>query len=260
MSVAFRFRGRLDDEATDTAALFERGCRGVEQDGEWLLAYFPTPVELPLEGAWEEVDEVDYVARYYEGLEPLEIGRLVVAPSHREVTLRMGQRVLWLDPGMAFGTGHHETTRMALAALERRELAGRRVLDVGAGSGILAIAADLLGAAAALGMDIDPETLPVARDNARRNLSRARFELGGVEDAPGGPPDVVVANLFAELHVRLAPAYRAALAPGAELLVTGILEERAPAVRAALAAGFAPLEEDRDGAWTLLAYRRTEAS
>lgn len=258
MSVAFRFRGSLDDEGADTDALFERGCRGVQQDGEWLLAFFPERVELPLQGSWEEVEEVDHLGRYLEGLEPVPVGRLVVAPSHREVTLRAGGRVLWLDPGMAFGTGHHETTRMALAALERRDLTGRRVLDVGAGSGILAIAADLLGAAEAVGVDVDPDTVPVARENARLNLSRARFELGSVADAPGGPADVLVANLYAELHARLADAYRAALRPGAELLLTGILRDRAELVRAALGGGFEPLGEETDGEWVLLAYRRAE--
>lgn len=246
---AFRMVGSAEDPALER--LWEAGCTGIlEADGE-IVAYFDAPVALPFEGSWETADAKDWVAEYHRTLLPITVGRLVVAPTHRQVTLTAGQRALWLDPGMAFGSGHHETTQLALSALEGTALRGKRVLDVGAGSGILAIAADLLGAADAEGVDIDPETVGVARENAALNLSRARFAVGTLS-AETEPADVLVANLFAELHAELAGAYLRALRPGGTLLVTGILAERAVVAYNALAEHFGGLESDRKGEWLLL--------
>ena len=222
------------------------------QDGEDIVAYFSAPLELPFVGVWEALEAQDYIERYYAELQPVYLSTLVVAPTHSEVMLTGGQKVLWLDPGMAFGTGHHETTRLALRELERLELGGKHVLDVGAGSGILAIAADLLGAAAAHGLDTDPDTLPVAEANRALNRSRATFALGTVQDAPASSADVVVANLFAELHVELCGEYRRVLKPGGNLIVTGILHDKLPAVEAALTACFEVGAVVTDGEWALL--------
>lgn len=160
-----------------------------------------------------------------------------------------------IEPGMAFGTGHHETTRLALSALARHLRPGERVLDLGTGSGILAIAAAKLGGKA-LGVDIDETVLPQAEENARRNGVGVRFLPGSLEEAlPHGPFDLLVANLFAELHRELALLYPKALAPGGRLLLTGILAEKASLVKEAMAReGFSLLEEEREGEWVLLAY------
>ena len=250
---AFRMPGTTEDP--NAARLWDYGCTGIlETEGE-LVAYFSAPVALPFEGTWEAVGDTDWVAEYHRTLLPLPIGRLVIAPTHHAVTLRAPQRPLWLDPGMAFGSGHHETTYLALAALEQTPLRGLRILDVGSGSGVLAIAADLLGAADAEGLDIDPDTVPVAEANAALNFSKAYFSVGtlggGVETA-----DIVVANLFAELHAELAPAYLDALKPGGLLLVTGILVEREQVARDALSALFDDLETETKGEWLLLKTRK----
>lgn len=250
---AFRMPGSL--EHPDAARLWDFGCTGILEDGPELVAYFDAPVELPFAGTWETADGTDWVAEYQRTLQPLAIGRLVVAPTHHRVTLSAGQRALWLDPGMAFGSGHHETTQLALAALEQTDLRGKRVLDVGSGSGILALAADLLGAADAEGLDIDPETVPVARANARLNLSRAHFSLGTLSPA-ALPADVLVANLFAELHAELAGAYLRALKPGGLLLATGILDARGAVAHDALSALFGVVEREQKGAWLLLRTRK----
>ncbi len=249
MKVAFRMKGTL--EHPDTGKLWDYGATGVMEDSDSVVAYFDAPLELPFSGTWEEVDTTDWVAEYHRTLVPVPVGRLVVAPTHHTVTLSAGQRVLWLDPGMAFGSGHHETTFLALAALERLNLTHKRVLDVGAGSGILAIAADLLGAAEAEGLDIDPETVPVAEDNARLNLSRAYFSVATLNPSVR-PADVLVANLFAELHAELAPDYHRALGPGGVLLATGILESRGEVAQAALEEHFGPVESEQRGEWLLL--------
>lgn len=251
---AFRLRAELGLEGPEAQELWEHGCIGVAEEGDEIVGYFDRAVTLPLEGVWHETAENDYLARYYRELDCVTVGSLVVAPTHRTAELSVGQKPLWIDPGMAFGTGHHETTRLALEALTSEHLLGRRVLDVGAGSGILAIAADLLGAGRSLGVDIDAETIPIARENAALNRSRAEFEVRGLN--AGDRADLIVANLHAELHAELAAGYAAALVPGGRLLVTGILAERAVLVEEALADSFELAGWQADGEWRLLAAVR----
>ncbi len=248
--------GALDHESPVLARLFALGATGAMEtageQGPETLAYFPEELPLDLEGAWESVDEVDYVRAYREGLEAVRVGPLVIAPTHRHPALQAGEQVVWLDPATAFGTGHHETTRLALAALSDLDLVGRSVLDVGAGSGILAIAADRLGAASALGVDVDAATVPVARANAALNRSRARF-LEGSLDHPALPRtfDVVVANLYAEVHVTLMAAYLERVVPGGRLLLTGVLARLSHLVERALPAGAVPRLR-HEGEWVLV--------
>jgi len=253
----FRFAAQLESDSPEVAALWDLGCQGMQQEGDLVAAWFEREVALPLEGVWSEPEDVDWVARFHETLDPVELSLLVIAPTHREVVLRAGQQVMWLDPGMAFGTGHHATTRMALEALERSSLQGKRILDVGAGTGILAVAADLLGAAATWGVDTDALTLPVARELAERNRVRTVFEHGSLRpEDPSHQCDVLVANLYAEAHVSLASAYASALAPNGRLVVTGILEEKVDAVRSALEeVGFTHFEQRTESPWCLVEAR-----
>ena len=262
--IAWRVAGLGRDplalEGALVAEWWQQGACGVMVDGDDLIAYFPERLSTLGAGTWEEVDTTDHVAAYFAGLHPVDAGAIVVAPTHRTATLRAGQQVLWLDPGMAFGTGHHETTALALAALGRLDLAGKRVLDVGAGSGVLAIAADKLGAAEVLGIDIDPDTVPVARANAERNRSRARFEAGAFGAVDVGRADVLVANLQAEIFSLCWDAVAAAAAPGATLLLTGILDLREAAFAAELAGfcavwGAKSVAVDRAGPWSLHTVR-----
>lgn len=253
---AFRTPAPLGLEGPEAQVLWEHGCRGVLEEAGEIVGYFDSLAALPLSGNWEELPDEDYLGRYLLGLEPVSVGPLVVVPTHREAVLKAGQKPLWIDPGMAFGTGHHETTRLALLSLAEADPMGKSVLDVGSGSGILAIAADLLGAGAALGVDTDPETVPIARENARLNRSRAHFEARGLSSSDRA--DLVVANLHAELHVELAPAYAQALAPGGKLLITGILAERSEIVMPAIFGWFEQLSWRDEGEWRLLEAVRNE--
>lgn len=254
---AFRLPGDLDADAPEVAVLWRHGCTGVLQDGAELVAYFDRERPLPVPGRWEEVPDTDWLASYYATLEPVQLDTLVIAPTHTQPALRAGQKVLWLDPGTAFGTGHHETTRLALRALERAPLAGSTVLDVGAGSGILAIAADLLGAARAHGVDLDAATVPVARENARLNRSRATFAVGTLDGRRAqGEAHLLVANLFAELHARLMPSYARAVRPGGRVLLTGILREREATVTQSLPEALQGARWHREGEWSLLELER----
>jgi ribosomal protein L11 methyltransferase len=165
-----------------------------------------------------------------------------------------------LDPGMAFGTGSHATTALCLAALS--DLLGDRpgaaVLDVGTGSGLLAIAARKLGAGRVAANDNDPVAVEVARENAARNgvaLELTSAPVGAI----AGRFDVVVANILANVLVALAPELAAKVAPGGVLLLSGILGSQEEEVRrAAVAAGLSPVPggDRREGEWSLLALER----
>ena len=188
-------------------------------------------------------------------------GRIVVRPSWEPYRARPGELVIELDPGEAFGTGQHETTRLCLGALERHVRRGARVLDVGAGSGILAIAAARLGAARVLGVDIDAGTPAVARANAIRNgvAARARFAAGSLGDAwpwrerAERSFDLVVANISSPVIVDLLPQIVAALRPGGLFLGSGFIDANEADVSAAVAAaGLRVLRVDAGGEWRCL--------
>ncbi len=249
MSFVFRTKASLEDAVTDT--LWQLGCTGITEDKEEILAYFNDKLELSLEGVWSEVNADGYVEAYYASLQPVFLQHLVIAPTHLPVTLSATQRALWLDPGMAFGTGHHETTKMILEALEQLDLFGKTVLDVGAGSGILAIAADLLGAKRTWGVDIDELTLAVAFENAKLNHSRASFELGTLDNVHDSC-DVLLANLFAELHVQLAADYPKHLNAGGLVLLSGIMTEKLESVKTALSPFFSDIQVKHDGEWSFV--------
>jgi ribosomal protein L11 methyltransferase len=189
----------------------------------------------------------------------------VIRPSWRDYTPAPGDVVIGLDPGMAFGTGQHETTRGCLRLLERAVRPGVRVLDVGTGSGILAVAAAKLGAAEVLACDIEPQSVQVACENAQRNGvgGRITVALGSLgpdwpfERPAQGWAEVVVANIHARALVELAgPLAGAATADGA-LILSGIIGEReADVVDVYAAGGFRAAERLPDGEWRTLLLRR----
>jgi ribosomal protein L11 methyltransferase len=194
----------------------------------------------------------------------LRVGRrLVIRPTWRRHHRAPEDVVLALDPGMAFGTGLHPTTRLCLAGVEdlgdRGVLEGARVLDVGCGSGILAIAALKLGAATALGLDTDPIAIEATVANASRNrlARRLRARHGSL---PSGEPgfDVVLANLIAGLLVPLAPALQDELVPSGSLLASGIFVDREAEVRSAFeGVGLGVTGRSIEGDWVALeAVRR----
>jgi ribosomal protein L11 methyltransferase len=184
--------------------------------------------------------------------------RLVICPAWRSYRARAGEAVIRLDPGMAFGTGQHATTLMCLRALEETVRPGATVLDLGTGSGILALAAARLGAASVLALDTDPQAVGAARDNVRLNGLEAvvHVEEGTVEKAPG-PFDVIAANISAPVIVDLAGPMAAALNPGGALIAGGFSEERVADVAAALrAAGLTVERALSDGDWRTHVGRR----
>ena len=198
---------------------------------------------------FREVEGRDWLAEWKKGWRPVEVGRFVVAPPWSEVEEAPGRLVIRVEPGMAFGTGTHETTRLCLAAVEKH-FRGKSFLDVGTGTGVLAIAAAKLRPAAHVeACDIDPLAVSVAEENARLNGvgGRIEFRVGTVEETTASA-DLVCANLTADVILPLLPALLGATC--GRLVLSGILDTQAAQVAARLIElGVGDYEMERDGEW-----------
>ena len=208
------------------------------------------------------VDDADWTDAWKAGYVPQRIGRVVIVPSWLDEPIGPDEVALRLDPGMAFGTGLHPTTRACLTLLQAIEPMPPVVLDVGSGSGILALAALRLGAERAVCYDTDPLAVEATLANAAANDlgDRVTANLGSLSPAPPAEPyPLVLANLVAAVLIDLAEPLAAHTAPGGTLLASGIIEDRAAEVIAALtAAGLVPERRLDDGEWVSLRLRRRE--
>ena len=213
----------------------------------------------PLILSMENVEDADWENNWKAFYKPMEIGdRLIVIPDWEEA--EAGDRVaLRLNPGLIFGTGSHATTRLCLQALERIVTPGMAVLDLGCGSGILSIAALLLGAERAYGCDIDDKAVDVAYENAALNsIGRDRYTVRagdvlsdeGLRRDMGSGYDIVVANIVSDVIIGLAPTARGLKKPEGYFLCSGIIDDRAEEVRQKLeAAGLTILETHSSEGW-----------
>jgi ribosomal protein L11 methyltransferase len=247
-----------DDPEIVAARLWTAGALGVQELPDALVAWFETrQQDVPPGGTWSQQPDEDWLATWREGLEPVRVGRVLVVPTWLAATTPQleGEVHIELDPGMAFGSGHHATTRLCLGALQDELAPQHRVLDVGCGTGILAIAAALLGAAAIEAVDVDPDAVVATRRNARANGVELDVHLGSAPDAQGSA-DLVLANLLTPTLHTLAPALVDCLAPDGLLVASGVASERAAGVATALtAAGAAAVgRRDEDG-WSVLLHR-----
>lgn len=208
-----------------------------------------------------EVAPVDWVTRWREGIGARTVGRVLLAPSWIRATPAAGQVRLTLDPESAFGSGEHGSTRGALALLDRHLRPGQRVLDLGSGSGILAIAAALLGAGRAVGIELDGDAVPVAQRNAEQNgvTDRTVFVHGDAGRAAplGAPADLICSNILRTINVSLLPSIRDALAPGGTVIFAGMEESEEALFRPVLEReGWRVADEARDDGWWSVAARR----
>ena len=214
------------------------------------------PYELTTAGV-EQEDWQNAWKKYYHAMD---IGkRLAIVPGWEEY--ETDRTVITMDPGMAFGTGTHETTSLCLEVLDERVRGGERVLDIGTGSGILAIAALRLGAACAEGVDIDPMCVRTAGENALRNGVQDRFTVlvGDLSDKASGVYNIITANIVAAAILSLAPHVPALMAPGAVFVASGIIDTRKDEVLAGLrGAGLDPFEVREKRGWVCIVCRKKE--
>ncbi|HEX5875344.1 MAG TPA: 50S ribosomal protein L11 methyltransferase [Pyrinomonadaceae bacterium] len=255
-------------------ALMEAGALGtetVEEDAATRISgYFADPpnrervrnelfealqiYELPSSSVRDmnvrEVAERDWLAEWKQNWQPVEVGRFIIAPPWTDIADAHDRLIIRIEPGMAFGTGTHETTRLCLNAIQKY-LAGGSFLDVGTGTGILAIAAAKLGARTEA-CDTDADAIEIARENARVNnvADQINFWVGSIDEATASA-DLVCANLTADVIVGIARTL-VSLTCG-KLILSGILETQVDMVQAALRdCGITEVEIEQDGEWVAL--------
>jgi len=205
------------------------------------------------------VNEEDWANNWKQYYHTQRIGRrIVVTPSWEEYTPTGDDVQMRLDPGMAFGTGTHDTTRLCLELLEECVTPATRILDVGTGSGILSVGGVLLGAPSALGVDIDPVAVKVANENAEINevSDKTEFVCGDLTDKVHGQFEIVTANIVADIIIRLLSTVKNYLLKGGVLIVSGIIDTRADEVENAChEAGFTTEKRLEHGGWVAIKLR-----
>ncbi len=208
------------------------------------------------------VDEEEWSTAWKKYYHPIRVGqRLVVVPAWEKYESSPDDIIVKMDPGMAFGTGTHETTRLVCGLIEKYLTPGERMLDVGTGSGILAICASKLGAKECFAYDIDPVAVRVARENCKDNdcdnITCDVSDLLADVYTNGGQYDFAVANIVADIIIRMAPDVGKYLRKGAYLITSGIIERYAGDVRDAMTAGgFTLVEEAMESDWVAMVYKK----
>jgi ribosomal protein L11 methyltransferase len=270
LDVAWTRRHDDDDTGRAIALLTDYGLSVVEETSTGLRAFFsseqdrdgagraliaaePTTVVTPL-----AVADEGWAERSQAALKPIRVDRIVVRPPWADVpdVVSDAAIVLTIQPSMGFGTGHHQSTRLCLGCLQRLSLTGRSMLDVGTGSGVLAIAAFRLGASPIVGVDTDADALTSAAENLDLNHATSAVQLRQLEadDRTAAPiaagADVITANLSGALLERLAPQFRTWLAAGGTLIASGFQQHEESAVRAALErAGLRVTDQCQEDDW-----------
>ena len=247
----------------------EKGLELLDEALETLRPFRPEKVEI------SPADSDDWQHKWKEYFKPVHITeKIVVRPSWEEYRAAAGELVIDLDPGMAFGTGDHPTSRLCIELMEEymkagfagnpgqgeesSSLNGPAVLDIGAGSGILSLAAALLGAQEVLGIEIDPVAIPVAMENIKRNGQEEKITIikGDLNEGVDFVADIVVANLMADLVIRLAPLVRPNLKENGVFISSGILiEKEDEIVKSLLDAGFIIDKIMEEGEWCAIGAR-----
>jgi ribosomal protein L11 methyltransferase len=234
-----------------------------EHAADALIEELARNTDLPLHSVRHSVEPVDWSTRWREGLGPRQLGRLTIVPSWLPEATDPDPLTVVLDPETAFGSGEHGSTRVALTLMSRLLRNGDQVLDLGSGSGILTIAAIKLGAASAIGIEIDGEANQVAERNAERNGVSDRVEfLEGDAAALApllGPADLLLSNILRTVNTALLPVIAQSLRRGGRAIFSGMEQTEAEDFRVALErSGFTAIQEALDAGWWGVAVERWE--
>jgi ribosomal protein L11 methyltransferase len=238
-----------DERAEDTKFRLETAL------GHMHLMY---PMPIPI---YQVIDEEDWAEAWKANYHPIRVGqRLLIRPEWIDVAADLETVVIALDPGMAFGTGTHPTTQLCLESLEAQMQPGMQVLDLGCGSGILAIAAAKLGAAHVLALDTDPIAVTSTEQNSARNATEAQItaQAGSLDQLEGQQFDLIVVNILARIIIMLCEqGLGNGVRPGGLAIFSGIIEDQAAEVEAALrATGLEPVQRRQQGDWVAIEARR----
>ena len=233
-----------------------------EASAQALMLQLEREVDATAQTGRRRLETVDWSTRWRDGLGARRFGRLTVLPSWLPEATTPDPLTVVLDPETAFGSGEHGSTRIALTLLEQLIQPGDQVMDLGSGSGILAIAAVKLGASRAIGIETDPEANQVAARNVERNGVSAQIELlegdAGVLAPLAGPSDLLLSNILRRVNTALLPAIADALRKEGVAIFSGMEEAEAPMFHGALAAaGFSTIREMGDTGWWGVAARRS---
>lgn len=208
------------------------------------------------------LSEEDWAENWKQYYHPIKIGRVVIVPAWEKYEAKPDEIIILMDPGMAFGTGTHETTRLVIGLIEKYIKSGDRVLDVGCGSGILSIAASKLGADACFAYDIDPVAVRVTAENIKDNgVSNVCCDVSDLLSNVNRDQkyDIICANIVADIIIRMAPDVGELLADDGILFVSGIIDERADEVLSVLhGLGYAEVETFHENGWCASAVKKGE--
>ena len=265
LAVVDDFAPSAVEDLPDGVSIFFTTPSRRDAAGDAVAAHFPASVL-----STRDVDDEDWARRSQAALTPITVGRITVTPpwfadaAHaRESGAGLPSTSsdvisIIITPSMGFGTGHHATTRLCLAALQTIDLAGKTVLDVGTGSGVLAIAAARLGASETRGIDVDADATVSARENLGANPEARNvvFDTVDVRDEILRQTDIVLANLTAAALIQAASVLRAAVAPGGRLVLSGILVHERDDVLAAYAPAEPSWSEEESG-WVGIMFNQT---
>ena len=210
--------------------------------------------------SFEGINEDDWAESWKQYYKPVPLGKVTIVPAWEKYDAKDGEVIIKMDPGMAFGTGTHETTRLVIRLMQDEAIEGKRVLDVGTGSGILSICASKLCAKSCNAYDIDPMAVKVARENALAdgcsNITVGVSDLLRGVDLSEGKYDFCVANIVADIIIRMLPDVRDYVLSGSPLILSGIIGERADEVReAVIKNGFTVEKEIKENDWVGMLVR-----
>ena len=220
-----------------------------------------TALGIPFEILTEGMNEEDWSESWKQYYKPIPLGKVTIVPAWEKYDASEGEIIIRMDPGMAFGTGTHETTRLVMMIMQDMIVGGERVLDVGTGSGILSICASKLGAKSCNAYDIDPVAVKVASENARddgcTNITVEVSDLLHGVDLSEGKYDFCVANIVSDIIIRMMPDIDRYLSEGAPLILSGIINERKDEViSCAESHGYRVEREEHENDWVALLLRK----